>query len=318
MYSSNFYGTQSSLINNKVIAKELVQVAWILMRAAAVYQIFPYSIADKIVRSFMSAEKHIDIILKQIIPVIDGIRSGSIPDDETTYISMLMKLPVLSDGSIRSATETALRVIRLFSTSNNARKHANSFILYELARRPELVQELREAIMRLGPITSESLQQVPLIDSFIREVLRLKNHTFMLFRVAKKDIILSTGHVVPEGSVLTAAIKDAHQDPEMTPMFSDVPLDQFDPYRYMKTMNEEEGEGIWGPTKINRPGYYPFGYGMHPCRGRHFAVQEMKFILAEIVTNYNIKIVSKKQVDDRFLFGVISLPPKESLIFERI
>ncbi|KAG2223943.1 hypothetical protein INT45_009395 [Circinella minor] len=242
MFSLNFYGTESSLIDNKVLAQELMQVSRILMRAVPVYHIFPYPIADKIVKNFISADKHLDAILDQVTPVVNGIRSGNIPDDETSFISMLIKHPVSfhnGETNARSASNTALKIARTFCLTKMTLVHTNSFMMYELARRPELVQELREAIMKLDEKpTAKSLNQIPLIDSFLRELLRHKSHTFMHIRAAKKEILLSTGQVIPEGSILIAAVNDAQRDPEMTPMISDVPLNQFDPYRYLKGMKK--------------------------------------------------------------------------------
>ncbi|KAI7850066.1 cytochrome P450 [Circinella umbellata] len=331
MFSLNFFGAELSLIDNKVLAQELVQVSRIMMRAAPVYHSLPYRIADKIVRTFLPSEKHLEAILDQVTPVVNGIRSGNIPDDETSFISMLMKHPASfynGETDIRSASNTALQITRIFCLTKMTLVHTNSLMIYELAHRPELVQELREAIMKLDEKpTAKSLSQIPLMDSFIRELFRHKSHTFMHFRAAQKEIMLSTGQVIPEGSIMIAAVNDAQRDPEMTPMVSDVPLDQFDPYRYLKTMkkgeNEDEDEERreqeqeWDPTRVNQPGYYPFGFRMRPCRGRFFVIQEMKLIIAEIVTNYNLKTTSDKN-SENFLFGIARIPPKDSIIFERI
>ncbi|KAI9276985.1 cytochrome P450 [Phascolomyces articulosus] len=325
MYSICFYGTRH-IDNYASLLQNMKNVKTMFRKAAPVYHVFPFCIADQIVRRFYSVEKYLDTILEQVLPLVEGLQSGSIPDEEeATYVGMLLKSPVMTDKSTRSTTEAALRVTRIFTTTGAPRVHLILFMLYELASRPDLVQELRNEITKTegGKWTGESLSQIPLLDSFIRESLRSTSHTFMHFRVAQKDLTLSTNHFIPKGSILAAASDNVHKDHTMGPSLSGVPLDQFDPYRYIPHYNStgvknKNNNDYCDPTRIGNSGYYVFGSGLHPCRGRHYIVQEMKFVLAEIITHYDFRTLSGNRGEDRFQWGIARTPPTEPMIFKRI
>lgn len=118
------------------------------------------------------------------------------------------------------------------------------------------------------------------IDSFERKVLR----TFSL----------SNGQVIPAGVILECST--AHnQDDEIYPEAS-----RFDPWRFSKLQEEEEGQANYAEMKENSvssrhqmvsvtPNHLAFGYGRHACPGRFFAINEIKILLSVFLLNYDFK-----------------------------
>lgn len=81
----------------------------------------------------------------------------------------------------------------------------------ELARKPEYLASLREELLDIaeqdGPngqlrLSGQSVRQAHRLDSFIREVMRLKGDTLSHIRVTTGDISLGK-FVIPRGACLS-------------------------------------------------------------------------------------------------------------------
>lgn len=80
------------------------------------------------------------------------------------------------------------------------------WIVYELASRPSYIPAIREELARIAEptadgshqLTYESLRQATHLDSFIREVLRLKGDTLVICRQTVQDTPMA-GYVIPKG-----------------------------------------------------------------------------------------------------------------------
>lgn len=81
------------------------------------------------------------------------------------------------------------------------------WVIYEIAVRREILPALREELSNILEIdrdsgkptlTYASLRKAEVLDSFIREVLRMKGDTIALFRFTTKDVPLG-GYVIPKG-----------------------------------------------------------------------------------------------------------------------
>lgn len=80
------------------------------------------------------------------------------------------------------------------------------WIVYELAARPTYIAAIREELMSVaesGPdgspqLSYESLRKAQYLDSFIREVLRLKGDTLVTCRQTVQDTPMGD-YVIPKG-----------------------------------------------------------------------------------------------------------------------
>ncbi|KAI9492632.1 cytochrome P450 [Zychaea mexicana] len=248
-----------------------------IVKAGMLLTVLPPCIADIIVRRYMSVERQLDLLMKLLVPLIKGLRSGEIPDDEPTFVSMTSKLPK-ADGSMRSSEDAAFHFKGVALASIHTTSHFTTFCLHELACRPQLMTELRTEISSLEKRTPETVSHLRLLDSFMREVLRYDIDNLGLHHMALQDLVLSTGQIIPKGSLIVCALDEAHNDPALAPP-QDKPLDVFDPYRFMNTAEDKWSSTI-GIDMIS------FGLGAHACPGRYFAVNEIKYVLAELLIKY--------------------------------
>jgi cytochrome P450 len=180
-------------------------------------------------------------------------------------------------------------------------------LLYDLAARPELVQELRQEIISVRQQYSWSKQAIfnlKLMDSVMKESQRLKptslgeisrvfcsrlrtNPLVMLVtmrRTAEATFILPDGPLVQKGDLVMVSTNN-HWDPEIYPK-----PDKFDPYRFLRLLEQEQ----WGsaPHMVSTcENHLGFGHGTWACSGRFFAVAETKVALCHILMKYDLKLV---------------------------
>ncbi|KAK2038755.1 cytochrome p450 monooxygenase, partial [Colletotrichum somersetense] len=177
-----------------------------------------------------------------------------------------------------------------------------SHTLYDLARYPEYVPELREEINsvlhRDGSITKQGLFHLKKMDSFLREVQRLSPPSLVSTnRKVLKPLKLSNGVVIPAGTSLAASPACVSRDPAIWKN-----PDDFDGLRFYK-LRETEGEEKYQFATVNEEAL-SFGHGRHACPGRFFASAELKIILVHILQNYDIALCedySRNRPLNRFL-----------------
>ncbi|KAI6042740.1 cytochrome P450 [Pisolithus marmoratus] len=115
------------------------------------------------------------------------------------------------------------------------------------------------------------------VDSFLAETLRLQGViAASVQRKAMKDLTLSDGTFIPKGTHLFVPTA-VYEDPGV-----------FDPFRFSQLCddgNENARHQMVGATQD----YLSFGYGKHICPGRYLAANELKTMLAHILTSYDVK-----------------------------
>lgn len=161
---------------------------------------------------------------------------------------------------------------------------------FYLALRPDCQQDIRDEITSIlnkngkegTTVNYWDLKNAAVVDSFIREVLRMKNDSVNLVRSTVKDTEVG-GYIIPKGSFpsqnpdvqthLTCWIgfmvyPMTYQSYRSTEFLPDP--DVFDAKRWIGTRKSANTTG---------PGYLAFGIGKWACPGRFLAVMGMIFLL---------------------------------------
>lgn len=160
------------------------------------------------------------------------------------------------------------------------------WIVYELAARPTYIAAIREELMSVaepGPdgslqLSYESLRNAQYLDSFIREVMRLKGDTLVTCRQTVQDTPMGD-YVIPKGEkspVVSAVLEEAlirlslghlvyplaslsHRSREYYGEDATV----FDGFQWVDKNQ---------PAVMVSPAYFPFGLNRWACPGRVLAV----------------------------------------------
>lgn len=168
---------------------------------------------------------------------------------------------------------------------------ALSHIMHELAARPEYIQILREELETElascggGSLNSKSLANLAKMDSLIKEAIRLNPSGIVAWtRLATKPIRLPSNQVIPKGTMI------AYCNPRFNPTLEPcINSDEFDGLRFVKLIEKEGPQARYKADSLSHDSLN-FGYGIHACPGRAFAIAELKLIVAHIIINYDVRL----------------------------
>ncbi|GJE99517.1 cytochrome P450 [Phanerochaete sordida] len=169
-------------------------------------------------------------------------------------------------------------------TTSNSFTHA----IYHLAARPELIAPLREEIdtvIAYEGWTKAAMGKMWKLDSFMRESLRHNPiNPFSVRRKALRPFTFSDGTFIPKGTILVMPPLATHFDEA-----NYVNAAAFDPWRYVRVKEQDRD-----PSKhqfiTTSPEYIGWGHGKHACPGRFFAANELKAMMAHVITHYDVKL----------------------------
>jgi sterol 14-demethylase len=179
-----------------------------------------------------------------------------------------------ADGSSLSDSEITGLVIATMFAGHHTSSGTATWILTELARQPqysaEILAELEGVYQGGAEITLESLRELPRLEAFIDEVLRLHPPLVMLMRRVIEDIDYK-GVLIEAGKTVVISTYGSHRNPDDFPE-----PETFDPDRGM-------------PDTMYA--YIPFGGGPHKCAGNAFALMQLKAIVAVLLPRYTFELV---------------------------
>ncbi|KAH7040883.1 cytochrome P450 [Microdochium trichocladiopsis] len=196
--------------------------------------------------------------------------------------------------------------------------------LYDLAAHPEYVEPLRQEIAAVraeegSPVLKkQTLTALRKLDSFMKESQRHSPPSVATFqRKAMVPITLSDGFHIPAGTIAQVN----------TNVLDETPAEwgdphAFDGFRFYKLRTENNPEENSHKFQFVSPTYdsMQFGYGNDACPGRWFAGQQIKLVLAHILSNYDIKFADGlKERPKNFMFEVnVMADPSAVVLFKRI
>lgn len=145
---------------------------------------------------------------------------------------------------------------------------------------PALQQEWAEAVAVDAEgnhhLTVDSLRDLSLLDSFIREVMRTKGDTFAPVRWATKDTQVGP-YLIPKNSLCAPYVKRAHEHPDNYGEDGK----RFDGFQWHRK-NKPAAQGSHD--------FISFGLGRFACPGRHLAICEIKMVLVTLFDNFDVQV----------------------------
>ncbi|MFJ3667322.1 cytochrome P450 [Streptomyces sp. NPDC090106] len=150
-------------------------------------------------------------------------------------------------------------------------------VVWELARRPRLVHDLRDEAD--GPAEGGT----PLAEAVVRETLRLYPPAWLMTRTAAKESTLAKWSLSPGDDVLLNAYL-IHRDPRWWPR-----PDEFDPTRWL------DGRAAPGPA------YLPFGAGPRVCLGAALTMRQLTLTTSWLARHFTIESPNAQSVTVEFV-----------------
>ncbi|KAF8489265.1 cytochrome P450 [Russula emetica] len=188
-------------------------------------------------------------------------------------------------------------------------------VLYRLLSNPEYIEPLRQevdAVIREEGWTKAGMDKMYKIDSLLRETQRFDGFSSIsMIRLAMHPFTFSNGVTIPAGTLISVPASATHRDERIFPN-----LDKFDGFRFVK-LHESEGDTTMSKYQAVSASneYLPYGLGRHACPGRFFAVNEIKALLAHIVTTYDIKFEEGKGAPPEFSIAELRYTGDANVMF---
>jgi cytochrome P450 len=178
----------------------------------------------------------------------------------------------------------------------------------DLLTKPEYLEKIQSEVrtaMKDGLITVETLNQLPLLDSFMKESWRLMDTgAFHINRMAEVDATLPNGMTVPKGSIISIPTYLIHRSSK----FYDDPS-TFDATRFIN--NPRMKTGYLADVS---PEYLFFGYGKIICPGRHIAIMLVKSVIVKMLLAYDIAPCNGTRILEPSWFGIFCLPDQRATV----
>jgi sterol 14-demethylase len=177
------------------------------------------------------------------------------------------------DGRHLTDHEITGMVIWFMFAGHHTSSNTTAWTLLEIARNPEYKERLFAEVDALfagaEPLTLRGLREIPLLDGFIRECLRLHPPLNAITRRVMsdwhyKEFVVASGKNVMVCPHISHKLPEHFENPE-----------RFDPER---------------PPAENLFAEIPFGGGHHKCIGNAFAILQVKAILSTLLHRYDFDL----------------------------
>ncbi len=221
-----------------------------------------------------------------LVELVQGIMTrraaaGTPADADLDMLDILMILRNEAGGPRFTADEITGMFISMMFAGHHTSSGTAAWTLIELLRHPDVMRSVVGELDGLyggggdAEVSFQALREIPLLESAVKETLRLHPPLVLLLRMVKEDIHVG-GYRVPAGAMMGATPAVSNRIPEDFPK-----PDDFDPGRYLDPRQED---------LVNRWTWIPFGAGRHRCVGSAFAMMQLKAIFSVILRDYEFEL----------------------------
>ncbi|XP_064401044.1 1,25-dihydroxyvitamin D(3) 24-hydroxylase, mitochondrial-like [Halichondria panicea] len=237
-----------------------------LINEPALYKIyknkFYYSFMDAIKGTFSHGSKYATDLREEL-------ERGESSEVQGMLEQWLREKKMSTEEAV--ALSASMLIAGIHTTANQS-----TFLLFELARNPEVQERLHQEIQSVvgeRPPTAQDLEAMPYLRGCIKESFRVRSTVPGFPRVLNEDAIIH-GYHVPAGVTLFYSIYTASKSDKIF----EEPT-KFKPERWMRKDGPQQH-----PFSL-----LPFGFGPRQCYGKRFAELEMKLFIVDIARNFILK-----------------------------
>ena len=186
------------------------------------------------------------------------------------------------------------QLIMLMIAGHETTANSLCWTLYYLARYPKVVASLRREHESVFPDGFDALRarELPYLGAVIQESMRLSPIAIGVARRLKTDLTLGE-HRLEAGTVVIPSSYLAQHDARIWER-----PEQFEPARFLG-------------KKATTAAHFPFGAGVWRCLGAAFADYEMRVVLTQLLTHYDLELVSQKR--PRGILKGVTITPEGGL-----
>ncbi|KAL3448204.1 cytochrome P450 [Aspergillus insuetus] len=178
-----------------------------------------------------------------------------------------------------SDKEVIATMMEILNAGSDTTANTAMFAAYELAKNPEIQEELHQELVTAfpdpdKPLDFAVLERLPILDGVCREALRIHAPIpSYLERVIAEDGVQIEGYDIPKGTVIGMQAYTNHRDPLVYPH-----PEAFVPQRW------------FAPTEEMKTSFLPFSAGPRACIGLNLANMQLRIHLGHIFHRYRVAL----------------------------
>jgi cytochrome P450 len=234
------------------------------------------------------------------------IQDKSIDSSQYTMLDMMVESNLENEEDEKLSHKEIIDNIGIFFLAGHeTTANALAFGIHCLAKYPEIQSKLRKEIHeKIDKVSAESIEKLPYLTCFIKEVLRLFPPIASIpAKITSKDTILGD-YFIPKDTLVAISVLDIHLNEE----FYENP-EAFIPERWDKD----------APKKIPHHAWIPFSSGSRVCIGNNFSMMEQKIFFTELLMKFELSLVDKtKTIEVSDITSLIQSPKELKIKFERL
>jgi len=218
--------------------------------------------------------------------IMDRREAGGEPPEGTDkdLLDVLMSIRN-EDGTPRfTADEVTGMFISMMFAGHHTTSGTAAWTLIELLRHPATMDSVTAEVDGLfaeggtaeaGTVSYQALREIELLESSLKEALRLHPPLILLLRLATTDLEVE-GVSISAGKLVGASPAVSNRLPEAFP-----DAGEFVPERYLEPRTED---------LANPWNWIPFGAGRHRCVGAAFAMMQLKAIFLVLLRDWEFEL----------------------------
>lgn len=225
-------------------------------------------------------------LVELVQEIMDRRESAGEPPEGTDkdLLDVLMSIRN-EDGTPRfTADEVTGMFISMMFAGHHTTSGTAAWTLIELLRHPATMDAVTAEVDGLfaeggtaeaGTVSYQALREIELLESSLKEALRLHPPLILLLRLATTDLEVE-GVEIAAGKLVGASPAVSNRLPEAFP-----DADAFVPERYLEPRTED---------LANPWNWIPFGAGRHRCVGAAFAMMQLKAIFLVLLRDWEFEL----------------------------
>uniref|UniRef100_A0A383VRC8 Cytochrome P450 n=1 Tax=Tetradesmus obliquus TaxID=3088 RepID=A0A383VRC8_TETOB len=239
---------------------------------------------DALVPGHSSYCAAVDALEAVALRLLQERRQQGISPQNRSLLSFMLAAQQAAPGGLVSDKHIRDQLMTFMLAGSDTSATSLAFCLYELARRPQAQQAVRQELQQvledtpIDQLQPDAFSSLPYLTGCINECLRLYPAAPGLARIPQQDAVLGP-HLVPQGLPVVVDFFSCHRHPEFWPRAS-----EWLPERWLPSNLK-----ALGPQHPDA--FMPFSAGSRSCIGRYFAMLEMQVMLAVVLRQLSFAAV---------------------------